>query len=173
MSSSQQDSEKTGKKIGKWLWICVPAVVLLIAIGMILAVVIGRRQEGTDIKEKKDTTVTKEAVTKEADTAPDDTPAEEEEESVEKETDQKKPSKKFVERKIKFNRVKASSHLETKSQDGQTYEPEHLIDGWYLSAWIEGKDDLGIGESVELSFKKTERITRMVLYNGFLDTKYR
>lgn len=170
MNSSQQDSEKTIKKIGKWLWICIPAVVLLIAIGMIFAVVIGKKQEEAGATDQK---VAEEVVSEETGTVADDAPEEEEDAPEEEQEVSEEPSKKFVERKIKIKGTKASSHLETKSQDGQTYEPEHLIDGWYLSAWIEGKDDLGIGESVELSFDKTERITRMVIYNGFLDTKYR
>lgn len=170
MNSSQQDSEKTIKIIGKWLWICIPAVVLLIAIGMIFAVVIGKKQEEAGATDQK---VAEEVVSEETGTVADDAPEEEEDAPEEEQEVSEEPSKKFVERKIKIKGTKASSHLETKSQDGQTYEPEHLIDGWYLSAWIEGKDDLGIGESVELSFDKTERITRMVIYNGFLDTKYR
>ncbi|MBP5384461.1 MAG: discoidin domain-containing protein [Lachnospiraceae bacterium] len=79
----------------------------------------------------------------------------------------------YVERKVMIRDASASSYLKTVSQDGQTYEPFHVIDGNYTTAWIEGKDDLGIGESLSFDLGNTERITRMLIYNGFLNTKYR
>jgi len=79
----------------------------------------------------------------------------------------------YVEEKVCINYADATSYLITQSQDGQTYEPQKVIDGNYKTAWIEGRDDLGIGESIVLHFGETERITRMLIYNGFLNTKYR
>lgn len=79
----------------------------------------------------------------------------------------------YVERKVNIEYATATSYLGTVATDGQTYEPEHIIDGDYTTAWIEGKDTLGIGESVSLEFGEIDRIKRMLIYNGFLNTKYR
>lgn len=83
------------------------------------------------------------------------------------------PETHYIEEKLRIGSASATSYLGTTAKDGQTYEPAHIIDGDYATAWIEGKDDLGIGESITLDFGKTERITRMLLYNGFLNSKYR
>ncbi len=75
--------------------------------------------------------------------------------------------------KIRRIRVSASSTSTAKSKDGQTYEAEHLIDGDYTTAWLEGRDDEGIGESLLFTFDGKHRICKLIIYNGFLKTEYR
>ncbi len=79
----------------------------------------------------------------------------------------------YTERKVPFRRADATSYCTSPSKDGQTYEPFRAIDGSLTTAWLEGKDGLGIGESLTIEFDKAERITKLVVYNGFLNTKYR
>lgn len=86
------------------------------------------------------------------------------------ETVSKRPK---VEKKVRIKSASTTSYLGTTAKDGQTYEPIHAADGDYTTAWLEGKDGLGIGESITLDFDRTERITRLLIYNGFLNTKYR
>lgn len=94
-------------------------------------------------------------------------------EEVPKEDKEETSEPRYVEKKLHIKTASASSYLAVKSKDGQTYEPEHLIDGDYTTAWLEGTDDLGIGESVTLYLGDTDRITRLLIYNGFMNTKYR
>ncbi len=79
----------------------------------------------------------------------------------------------YVERKIPIWLTSATSYCTSQSKDGQTYEPRHATDGNYTTAWLEGVNGLGVGESISFDFDKTERITKVVIYNGFLNTKYR
>ncbi len=64
--------------------------------------------------------------------------------------------------------VKASSTL--KSQGNSDYKLENIEDLDIRTAWIEGKDDYGIGESVEFAFDR-KNITQIIIYNGYQKSK--
>ena len=72
--------------------------------------------------------------------------------------------------------VTASSSL--KSNISINYNPEAANDLSYKTAWVEGKEDEGIGEYIEYTFEnESPRITSIIISNGYvkilnlLDTK--
>lgn len=79
----------------------------------------------------------------------------------------------YDEKKVYIQNVTATSYCTAPSVDGQTYEPYRTVDGDYTTAWIEGRDGLGIGESLTFDFDRHDRVTKLKIYNGFLNTKYR
>ncbi len=79
----------------------------------------------------------------------------------------------FSEVRLYVSREEASSCLNVKSKDGATYGAEHLTDGDYHTAWVEGSDDDGEGEYVILHLNGTCKVSKIVVYNGFLKSKYR
>jgi hypothetical protein len=62
--------------------------------------------------------------------------------------------------------VDASSRLE--SQEGKTYEGSNLIDGDYNTAWVEGVNGVGEGESVTLHLQNPTEVYGVLIYNGYL-----
>lgn len=65
-------------------------------------------------------------------------------------------------------RVTATSELAP--QAAFAYGPEQLLDGDPRTAWAEGADGLGIGESVLFEFSRTEQLERIELVNGYSRT---
>lgn len=73
--------------------------------------------------------------------------------------------------------IQASSEL--KKTDGIDYGPKNAHDFDKNTAWVEGKTDYGIGESIEYNFDFTEKkkyagelgITRILLANGYKKNK--
>jgi hypothetical protein len=64
-------------------------------------------------------------------------------------------------------KVSASSELTT--QDHNNYKAKSANDLSYLTAWVEGKEDSGIGEYIEYSFQnKSPRITSIIISNGYM-----
>ena len=64
-------------------------------------------------------------------------------------------------------KVKSSSTLA--AEKGITYTATKANDLNYQTAWIEGKDDEGIGEYIEYYFKnKSPRITKIIISNGYV-----
>lgn len=74
---------------------------------------------------------------------------------------------------IPVKNVRASSELVVHSKDGSTYSPYNVTDSNMVTAWVEGVDGCGEGESITLEFDDVYDLTRLVIYNGFLKTKYR
>ncbi len=166
---TKTDVSSKKKSFNKWLLI-IPLVVLLIGVGIWVAFWIGRNKTAVS-NENQITSV-------EENPQDPDTQAETAEETTKEPVKtedliEEEPETVMVEKKVRIREATATSYLVTKSQDGQTYEPDHLIDDLYDTAWIEGKNDLGIGESVTLRFDRIENITRLLIYNGFLNSKYR
>ncbi len=64
--------------------------------------------------------------------------------------------------------VKASSTL--KSQGNSNYNLDNIEDLDIRTAWIEGKEDYGVGESVEFTFDR-KSITQIIIYNGYQKSK--
>lgn len=64
-------------------------------------------------------------------------------------------------------KVFASSELRT--QNHNSYKAKSANDLSYLTAWVEGKEDSGIGEYIEYTFKnKSPRITSIIISNGYM-----
>ena len=59
----------------------------------------------------------------------------------------------------------ASSSL--KSDENNTYQPENLNDKDRENAWVEGGEGDGIGESLTLTMKKPQQVTRLLIHNGY------
>ena len=59
----------------------------------------------------------------------------------------------------------ASSQLE--EQFGNTYDPENAIDGDETTAWVEGADDDGVGEWIDVTFDNDEPIEAISISNGY------
>lgn len=74
---------------------------------------------------------------------------------------------------IAISNIIASSELNVKAKDGSTYHVQNMIDGNPETAWIEGADGLGIGESVYMEFDGVKNISNITIYPGFLKTKNR
>lgn len=74
---------------------------------------------------------------------------------------------------ITVSNIIASSELNVKAKDGSTYHVQNMIDGNPETAWIEGADGLGIGESVYMEFDGVKNISNITIYPGFLKTKNR
>lgn len=63
--------------------------------------------------------------------------------------------------------VRASSCLD--SANGISYKAGNAHDLSLKNAWVEGKDDYGIGEYLEYTFdNKSPRLTKIVIYNGYV-----
>ena len=63
-------------------------------------------------------------------------------------------------------KIKASSSL------GDSYKAEFANDLSYKTAWVEGKKDEGIGESLEYYFKNdSPRITEIIISNGYMKSE--
>ncbi len=60
--------------------------------------------------------------------------------------------------------VMASSSL---SEYNMTHSPKRLYDGDLSSAWVEGAEGQGIGESVTFCFDQTCRLTGFLIYGGY------
>lgn len=64
-------------------------------------------------------------------------------------------------------KINASSTL--KSQGKNIYEAKSANDLSYKTAWVEGKEDAGIGEYIEYHFEpKSPRITAIIIANGYM-----
>ena len=67
-------------------------------------------------------------------------------------------------------KVRASSEL--KSQNKNSYKAKSANDLSYETAWVEGKNDDGIGEFIEFLFEnKSPRITSIIISNGYVKTE--
>ena len=66
--------------------------------------------------------------------------------------------------------VKASSALQP--EKGIVYKAENANDLSYKTAWVEGKDDEGIGEYLEYYFKNSSpRVTKIIISNGYMKSE--
>ena len=67
---------------------------------------------------------------------------------------------------IKVASVATSSELPP--ANGKYYGGFNLIDGQYETAWVEGVDGVGIGESITLHLDKEQQVYGIQLFNGYL-----
>ena len=64
---------------------------------------------------------------------------------------------------------KVSASSELKTQKKNKYNAKSANDLSYETAWVEGKEDSGIGEFIEYSFQsKSPRITSIIISNGYM-----
>ena len=98
---------------------------------------------------------------------------EESDEVITKESEVEELSEEISEIKIGISYSKASSELDVESSDNATYYSENLYDSNYKTAWVEGVEGNGVGETISLKLDGTHKISRLIVYNGFLKTKRR
>ena len=67
---------------------------------------------------------------------------------------------------VKVSSAEASSNLP--DANGKTYDAANLIDGNYETAWVEGIDGVGIGETITLHLGEVSEVYGIQLYNGYL-----
>ncbi len=68
------------------------------------------------------------------------------------------------------NKIESSSHL--KAQNDLNYVPDNIHDFSLRTAWIEGKNGNGIGESVTYYFdRQSPLVTKLMIYNGYMKTE--
>lgn len=67
---------------------------------------------------------------------------------------------------VKVSSAEASSNLP--DANGKTYDAANLIDGNYETAWVEGVDGVGIGETITLHLGEVSEVYGIQLYNGYL-----
>lgn len=77
------------------------------------------------------------------------------------------------ENKLRIASIAASSELIAKSVDGATYYVQNAIDGDITTAWLEGVDGVGEGERISLLLDGKHDISKIVIYEGFMKSKYR
>lgn len=66
--------------------------------------------------------------------------------------------------------IKASSSLS--KAEGSSYVAKNANDLSYQTAWVEGKDDEGVGEYLEYFFKnRSPRITQIIISNGYVKSE--
>lgn len=67
---------------------------------------------------------------------------------------------------VSVDYVETSSELA--GQEGKTYDGNNLIDGDYSTAWVEGVDGVGVGQTITLHLDKPTEVYGVLLYNGYL-----
>ncbi|MBQ7583258.1 MAG: serine/threonine protein kinase [Lachnospiraceae bacterium] len=77
------------------------------------------------------------------------------------------------ERYINIAYADATSELEAAAVDHATYYASNLYDGIYSTAWVDGVEGSAAGQSLVIHLKKKCNVTRLLIYNGYLKTKYR
>jgi hypothetical protein len=63
--------------------------------------------------------------------------------------------------------IKASSTRAPSQTTNATYGVNNLLDGDFHTAWIEGKDDTGQGETLEITFRKGTAVKFIAIANGY------
>ena len=66
------------------------------------------------------------------------------------------------------DRMSATSQLDSNAT--ATYIPENIHDFDLQTAWIEGKEGMGVGEEIHITFKfpsSSRRVTHVEIYNGY------
>lgn len=77
-------------------------------------------------------------------------------------------AKTFQEEKLIVD-IKASSELESTNE--KNYYVSNLIDDDLSTAWVEGRDNLGVGETITIQLSKPTEVYGIVLYNGYLASR--
>lgn len=67
----------------------------------------------------------------------------------------------------------ATSELNVASKDNATYLATNICDGDLKTAWVEGADGNGEGQSITLYLDGVHNISRLKIYNGYLKNKRR
>lgn len=64
--------------------------------------------------------------------------------------------------------MEASASSVCPSERGFTYDADHVIDGDDTTAWIEGKEGMGIGEWVQLQAEEPTYVSGIAIKNGYI-----
>ncbi|QUH29244.1 NADase-type glycan-binding domain-containing protein [Vallitalea guaymasensis] len=69
---------------------------------------------------------------------------------------------------LNSNVINSITSTSTLPDEGEyTYAVKNLFDQDLATAWVEGKEDLGIGESIEIEFKSHTNIGEIAIANGY------
>lgn len=60
-----------------------------------------------------------------------------------------------------------------RSVDHATYYASNIADGSYATAWVDGVEGSAAGQSLTLHLGERRNVKRLVIYNGYLKSKYR
>ena len=86
---------------------------------------------------------------------------------------EEKQEEKAADKKLSIVFAEASSALNVTSKDHATYVAGNVCDGNYKTAWVEGVDGNGEGQSIVLHLDGIHKISCLKIYNGYLKTKRR
>lgn len=67
----------------------------------------------------------------------------------------------------------ATSELRARSVDHATYYASNVADGSYATAWVDGAEGSAAGQSLTLHLGEKRNVKRLVIYNGYLKSRYR
>ncbi len=74
---------------------------------------------------------------------------------------------------IAIAHVDATSELKAQSVDHATYYASNVADGNYATAWVDGVDGSAAGQSLTLHLGERRNVNKLVIYNGYLKSRYR
>ena len=73
---------------------------------------------------------------------------------------------KTYESEIEIDSIEVSSQLDAMA--GKTYTGDNLFDGDYTTAWVEGEDGDGAGETITIYLSNPTEVHGILLFNGYL-----
>ncbi len=164
---------KTPKKPSK-----APIIAVIIAIVLLLAAAIGLFASGAlengfdfggssvsdDRDDDKDDEEEEESESEEES----EVDTEEEEEDTEVAVDTETEQEIDPDPEVSIESVTATSNLPV--YGSKTYVAENVIDGNVNTVWVEGVNGTGAGEYLEFTMDGTQKISEIVIYNGYLES---
>lgn len=162
--------QKQTKKKSKW-FLLIPILILIIAVGVAVVWIISNRQN-TLTDDQDDWKVVEDEVSQKAETeimseiATENIPAEEETHKKPKEVIRDESEQAEIP-EICMQDVKdvsASSHL---SEKNIKHVPDRIMDGDMTTAWVEGADGNGEGESITFTFGDLYVVSDIKIWNGY------
>lgn len=160
--------QKQTRKTLKW-FLLVPVFILIIAVGVAIAWTIGNKQNtSTDdqddwkVVEDEESQKTEIASEIETETIPTEEEAQEKPQEVISDESEQVEIPEIRMRDVKD--VSASSYL---SEKNIKHVPERIMDGDTTTAWVEGGDGNGEGESLTFTFGDLYAVSDIKIWNGY------
>lgn len=160
--------QKQTRKTLKW-FLLVPVFILIIAVGVAIAWTIGNKQNAsTDdqddwkVVEDEESQKTEIASEIETETIPTEEEAQEKPQEVISDESEQVEIPEIRMRDVKD--VSASSYL---SEENIKHVPERIMDGDTTTAWVEGVDGNGEGESITFTFGDLYAVSDIKIWNGY------
>lgn len=160
--------QKQTRKTLKW-FLLVPVFILIIAVGVAIAWTIGNKQNtSTDdqddwkVVEDEESQKTEIASEIETETIPTEEEAQEKPQEVISDESEQVEIPEIRMRDVKD--VSASSYL---SEKNIKHVPDRIMDGDTTTAWVEGVDGNGEGESITFTFGDLYAVSDIKIWNGY------